>query len=57
MLCIISDTEENAARLQKQVTAVTGEVTDVVSSAGMWKQGGPLLQQSVDYLMEVSKVE
>ena len=29
------------------------EITDVFSSFGGWKEGGPLLQQSADSLMQV----
>ena len=49
------DTEENAAKLQKAVVDAAKEITDVVASFGGWKEGGPLLQQSVDFLMEVSQ--
>ena len=51
-----TDTEENAAKLQKEVVDTVKEVTDVVVSSGGWKQGGPLLQQSVDFLMELSGI-
>lgn len=47
-----ADTEANAAKLQQQVVEAAKEITDVFSSFGGWKQGGPLLQQSADYLIE-----
>lgn len=53
-ILIYTDTEENAAKLQKAVLDVAKEITDVVSSFGGWKEDGPLLQQSVDFLMKVS---
>ena len=53
LILIHADTEENAAKLQKAVVSAAKEITDIVASFGPWKEGGPLLQQSVDFLMEV----
>ena len=49
----ISDTDENAAKLQQQVVEKAKEITDVFSAFGGWKPTGPFLQQSVDDLMQV----
>ena len=50
-----SDAEENASNLQKSVVNAAKEITDVVASFEGWMEGsGPLLQQSVDFLREVS---
>ena len=49
-----ADTEENAVKLQKAVVDAAKEITDVVAAIGGFTEGGPLLQQSVDFLMEVS---
>lgn len=49
-----ADTEENVAKLQKAVLDAAKEITDVLASFGGWSEGGPLLQQSLDFLMKVS---